>query len=159
MELVRRAVKYLEKTNEFCGVATMSCMIVIVLAQVVSRYVLSSSIPWSEELARYLMVALVYLTAGVVLKRNGHISVTYFRDKMPPGLRKWVVCGTYLLVSAFSALISWEGFRLITLLMSQTSPAMGIPMGIAYASVPLGSFLLCLQSVSLLMDEFLNKER
>ncbi|MGQ9645820.1 MAG: TRAP transporter small permease [Thermodesulfobacteriota bacterium] len=143
-----------EKLSQGFAVFSISCMIIVVLGSTLSRYLLSFAFPWGEELARYLMVALVYLTAGVVLKRNGHISVLYFRDKLPSGLRRWVIMACYALLLAFSALISWEGYKLIAMLMSQTSPAMGIPMGIAYASVPVGSLLISIQAFGLLWREW-----
>ena len=143
-----------EKLSEVFAVLSISCMIIVVLGGTLSRYLLNYSFPWGEELARYVMVALVYLSAGVVLKRGGHISVLYFRDKLPRRLRQWATMACHTLVLAFSLLIVWQGYRLVGMLMSQISPAMQIPMGIAYASVPVGSLLLSIQSLGLLWSEW-----
>lgn len=61
-------------------------MVAIVFLQVIFRYVLKLSVPWTEELARVLLIWLVYLgIAEVEAKRDG-IRTTYFIEKLPPVL-------------------------------------------------------------------------
>lgn len=159
MKNIQKVGKYIEKITEGLSVALISCMIIVVLAGVVARYVLISPLPWSEELARYLMIALVYLTVGTVLKKHGHMSINYFREKLPGKIQKWVSIACYGLILGFSALITWEGFKLSAMLMRQTSPAMDIPMGLVYSVVPIGCLLVCLQSLSLLWSELVGKDK
>ncbi len=45
----------------------------IVLLQVVARFILKVSTPWSEELARFLLVILVFMGASVSLKEKSHL--------------------------------------------------------------------------------------
>jgi TRAP-type C4-dicarboxylate transport system permease small subunit len=159
MKNIQKVGTYIEKISEGLSVALITCMIIVVLAGVVSRYVLISPLPWSEELARYLMIALVYFTVGIVLKRGGHMSITYFREKLPIKIQKLVSIVCYGLILGFSALITWEGFKLSAMLMRQRSPAMDIPMGLVYSVVPIGCVFVCLQSLALLWNEFTGKDK
>jgi len=46
---------------------------IIVFIQVIARFVLRFPTPWSEELARYLLVLLVFLGSGVSLRGKSHL--------------------------------------------------------------------------------------
>lgn len=66
-------------------------MVIIVFLQVIFRYVLRMSVPWTEELARVLLVWLVYLgIAEVEAKRDG-IRTTYFIEKLPMPLYRGIL--------------------------------------------------------------------
>ena len=56
--------------------------IVCLLVQVVARYVLHVPTPWSEELARYLLVSLTVVGAGEVSRRGDHLGVYFLRDSL-----------------------------------------------------------------------------
>jgi TRAP-type C4-dicarboxylate transport system permease small subunit len=51
---------------------------IVVFTQFFTRYVLNDSIGWTEEIARYLLVAVTFAGAAVAVRRNTHISVEFF---------------------------------------------------------------------------------
>ncbi len=66
-------------------------MVIIIFIQVICRYVLQISIPWTEELARVLLVWTVYLgIAEVEAKRDG-IRTIYFIEKLPRPIYKAIL--------------------------------------------------------------------
>ena len=54
----------------------MGLMTIVVFLQVVFRLI-SGSLPWSEELARYMMIFMVYLGASVGVKKKNHIAIEF----------------------------------------------------------------------------------
>jgi C4-dicarboxylate transporter DctQ subunit len=50
-------------------------MIAMMLMQVLTRFVLHVSIPWSEELTRYIWVTICFIASGVAVKYNEHIEI------------------------------------------------------------------------------------
>jgi TRAP-type C4-dicarboxylate transport system permease small subunit len=50
---------------------------------VLLRYVFLHPIFWADELARYLMVWMIFLGAGKVAGNEGHVSVTILADRFP----------------------------------------------------------------------------
>ncbi len=50
----------------------------ILITQVVSRYIFDSPLGWTEEIARYLLVIVSFLGAAIGLRRNTHIAFRYF---------------------------------------------------------------------------------
>jgi len=52
--------------------------IVVVLLQVVSRYLLDNSLTWTEELSRYLFAWIIFLGAALGLRDQSHIKVDFW---------------------------------------------------------------------------------
>ncbi len=62
----------------------------LVLVSVFFRYVLNSSLSWSDEVVRYLFVWFTLFGAAVTLREREHIRVEYFVEKLPRALRRCV---------------------------------------------------------------------
>ncbi|MDR9394632.1 TRAP transporter small permease [Roseovarius sp. SYSU LYC5161] len=56
---------------------------IVVFVQFFTRYVLNDSIGWTEEIARYLLVAVTFAGAALAVRRNTHISVEFFYRYLP----------------------------------------------------------------------------
>jgi TRAP-type C4-dicarboxylate transport system permease small subunit len=52
--------------------------------QFLTRYVLNDSAAWTEEIARYLLIATVFVGAGVGVIRNNHVQVDFLYRYLPP---------------------------------------------------------------------------
>src|SRR5688572_28092343 len=63
--------------------ALFCMMAAVVFYQVYTRYVLSDSAGWTEEIARYFLVAVVFIGASMSVRKNNHIQVDYFYRLMP----------------------------------------------------------------------------
>jgi TRAP-type C4-dicarboxylate transport system permease small subunit len=61
-------------------------MALVVFYQVYTRYVLSDSAGWTEEIARYFLVAVVFIGASMSVRKNNHIQVDYFYRLMPKAM-------------------------------------------------------------------------
>src|SRR3954469_11041368 len=54
-----------------------------VFYQFFTRYVLNDSAAWTEEIARYLLIATVFIGATIGVIKNNHIQVDFFYRFMP----------------------------------------------------------------------------
>ena len=124
-------------------------MTLVVLAQVVFRFVLLRPLPWSEELARYLMVWLVCLGSSEAYAEGSHVGVGLVVDAMPPGMRKIMILFVHVAVSVLMGIIVYQGFKLSFLVSDQRSPAMEISMTWPYLAVPVGASLTLIQALVL----------
>lgn len=59
-----------------------------VLYQFVTRYVLNDSAAWTEEIARYLLIGVVFIGASIGVAKNNHIQVDFFYRHMPARMGK-----------------------------------------------------------------------
>lgn len=141
MKLRAQIDKVLERTL----VAIMSLMVINVLWQVFSRYLLANPSSFTDELARYLMIWVGVLGAAYVAGKGNHVAITYFSEKFSQVNQKRVRVIINLIVLSFALFgMLVGGLRLVnvTLFLEQLSPALKIPLGVVYAVIPLSGLLI-----------------
>jgi TRAP-type transport system small permease protein len=125
-------------------------MIVVTLAQVVFRYVVAAPLPWSEELARYCFVWIVFLGGAVGLSRGIHLGVDLFVNTLPARLRRRIDALTSALIAGFAVTVIYASLPVLNMNMFQRSPALGVQMSYIYFAIPLSMgliFLICAERV------------
>jgi TRAP-type C4-dicarboxylate transport system permease small subunit len=55
----------------------------IVFYQFITRYVMNDSAAWTEEIARYFLIATVFIGAAIGVAKNNHIQVDFFYRYLP----------------------------------------------------------------------------
>ncbi|KXF75899.1 hypothetical protein ATN84_18265 [Paramesorhizobium deserti] len=120
----------------------MLVMTVLVFANVGLRYLAGFSLPWVEELTRYMMIWVAYLGAGLALRAGSHVAVEIMQDMMPVAMTRRLRIVIAVVVLMFLVTVAWYGFQYAQFTMRQVSPVLNIPLGIVYLGVPLGC-LLC----------------
>ena len=121
-------------------------MVLVTLAQVVFRYVIAAPLPWSEELARYCFVWIVFLGGAVGLARGIHLGVDLFVNLLPPRARGALNALTSALIAGFAATVIYASYPVINMNMFQRSPALGVQMTWIYIAIPIAMaliFLIC----------------
>ena len=122
----------------------ITCVLIVVgSAQVFFRYVVDYSLFWSEELMRYLFVWLVMLGIGVGVRHKVHVAVDALNHVLNAKCQRWADIFICLLGLTLFVVLTWLGYQLAMKYMHQLSPAIRLPMGVVYLSIPLGSFLSC----------------
>lgn len=116
----------------------LTVLLLVVGGQIFSRYVLNHSLFWSEELARYLFIYLVFLGAAIVLRREGHIQVSFFVEQLPPGLRRAVAVLVNLLLLGFVGIVLVQSVRLALMVWTVPTAALLIPWTLVYLGILLG---------------------
>jgi TRAP-type C4-dicarboxylate transport system permease small subunit len=141
--------KFLDNIEEYFCVWTMAIMTVIVFIQVVMRYVFSNSLSWSEELARFIFLWLSWIGASYAVKERSHFRVEMFANMIKEKSRIYFEYMILIAWFAFSFFLVWQGTMLLMFLQEtgQESAAMRIPMTWPYASVPIGSALMCIRLI------------
>ena len=120
----------------------ISAMAVVVLIEVIFRYVLLFPLFWTEEFARYCLVWSSLLAAGIALRRGQHIAVVFVAERLPKRIRMAVALWGDILVAAMLAVILWGGIYLVILTRHQLSPAMRLSMSLPYMAIPTGSAIM-----------------
>ena len=132
---------------EYFVAICLGAMSVVVFAQVVFRLT-AGSLPWSEELARYLMIYAVYVGASIGVKKCTHISVEFVMSRCPSGAQNAVEIIVDILMMVAFVILCYYGMKIVTLTMMQKSPAMRIKMGYVYFSMVLGGALMLLHCLN-----------
>ncbi len=160
--LMTSYINLMDRVNKllyyFSGVLLIS-MSVIIIYQVFSRFVLEASLPWSEELTRYLMIWAVFIGASLALRNGALIGVEAIAEAMPNSIKKAMKISVSLFSMIFFGFLIFIGLDIVEGVSVQTSPAMHIPMSWAYAAIPVGSLFMLLNSITVIFELIMNKER
>lgn len=154
-----KIIKWLDdKFEESILIVSLVFTVAIIFAQVLMRYVFKNSLSWSEELARYIFLYQIWLGASYAVKRTSHLRIEIIKTKLSP--KNKIIFDTFALTIwlIFSIFLASKSFSLTVAIFQrgQLSPAMRMPMGYAYASVPIGSGLMCIR---LIQQMFINKKK
>jgi len=128
---------------EALAAAVLAVDVVVVFASVIFRYFLHDPLEWSEEVARALMVTLVFIGAAAALGRSRHVGMDFIRSILPATWQPYVVRGCDWIIALVSLGLTWTSFLLLRESTNQTTPT-GLPQTIFVAPVLIGSALLAL---------------
>ncbi len=131
-------VRILDLALDRVTVALLTILLLVVGAQIFARYVLNHSLFWSEELARYLFIYLVFLGAAIVLRRDGHIQVSFFVERFPLRLQHGVVILGDLLMLGFTGIVFTQSVHLAVMVWTVPTAALLIPWTLVYLGIALG---------------------
>ncbi len=126
-------------------VVIMSVMVVNVLWQVISRFIVGSPSSFTDELARYLMIWIGVLGAAYVSGKKRHVAIELLPARAGKRTQRRLRILVSVLVLAFALLaMVLGGSRLvyISYLLGQKSPALQIPLALVYMIIPLSGLLI-----------------
>lgn len=147
MKAFKKLLDILQAITEYLLFFLIAVMVIVVFAQVFFRFVLRASLPWSEELSRYIMIWISMLGASIGIRRKGHVGVEAVVMLLPAGLKKIVSKITTLVAACFFVGMIYFGSKICAIVASQVSPAMEISMAIPYSSLVTGGLLMLLYSL------------
>lgn len=145
-----KALKLVDKHfEEFFLVILSAVMVVVIFLQVFMRFVMENSLSWSEELARYCFIWMIYFGISYGAKKQRHIKVdallVLFKEKGK--LVFGIVSNLMFLVFCGFVIKYGSGMAQTLLGFGQTSPALQIPMGLVYYSAPIGMGLAAIRLI------------
>lgn len=141
---MKKALNWLdENLEEVLLAVALAAMAIIMGVQVFSRYVLSSSLSWSEELTRYIFIWAGFLSVSYCTKKCISIKIEQVVALFPKrgkAMFKLVNHTFELILFLYLIPFAWK-YLMSAIANGQTSPAMGIPMYYVQAA-PLFGFVL-----------------
>jgi len=132
-------------------IVIMGVMVINVIWQVFTRFVVGTPSSFTDELARYLMIWLGILGAAYVSGRNMHVAIDVLPLRSSNKTQKRLKLIVYILIIAFALFaMVIGGLRLvyITYVLDQHSPALQIPLAVVYFALPLSGLLIIYYKIS-----------
>jgi TRAP-type C4-dicarboxylate transport system permease small subunit len=109
-----------------------------VFYQFFTRYVLNDSAAWTEEIARYLLIATVFVGATIGVAKNNHIQVDFFYHFLPAGVGRLMALLVDVLRIGFFGMAVVMSWQMMQKLGSYKMTVIDLPMNIVYGVVMLG---------------------
>lgn len=154
-----RLCDVLRKASMGLLVVIGTVMSIVVMLQIIFRFLIKIPFPWSEELARYLMIWMGMLGAFVALREERHIGVSLLVEKLPEAVGSKVMVMVQVATMAFLVIVARYGFSLAMFNSTQLSPAMQVSMALPYMAIPVGSSLMTLELLAGVLQELFPVEK
>jgi len=119
-----------------------------VFYQFITRYVFNDSASWTEEIARYFLIAVVFVGATIGVAKNAQIQVDFFYRHMPAAVGRWLSRAVDVLrVAFFTAAVVLTGQMMLKLGSNTRMTVVDAPMNLVYGVVLLGFAAMTFRSI------------
>ncbi|KOH46177.1 TRAP transporter small permease [Sunxiuqinia dokdonensis] len=136
---------FIDKSLEWILVFLMSILVIDVLWQVISRYIMNSPSSFTDELAGFLLIWVGLLGAAYVAGKREHLAIDLLIQKSS-SQRKFkleMIISAIIIVFAITVMIIGGSWLVYTrFYLSVKSAALGMPLGIVYLVLPLSGILI-----------------
>lgn len=143
----------MDSTVRAISILLVLAILCIMCAQVWFRYVLNSSLQWSEEAAVWAMIWLVFTGSTILLTRWDHIFIPTVVRLFPVPARAALILGSRLLVLVGLLFLGWYGFTVVTGPTNAFSHNVGLSTAWAKASIPVGCSLMVLITLAQIAED------
>jgi TRAP-type C4-dicarboxylate transport system permease small subunit len=119
-----------------------------VFYQFITRYVFNDSASWTEEIARYLLIGVVFVGATIGVAKNSQIQVDFFYRHLPAAVGRWLSRAVDVLrIAFFASAVVLTGEMMAKLGSNTRMTIVDAPMNIVYGVVLLGFAAMTLRSI------------
>lgn len=144
----------------FVSSAIARILLVVIAAvlfiQVVLRYGFGFSLPWPEEVSRYLMIWVVMLAGSLLVKDEQLVRVDFFDAFWPVRAIGYRNAFFRLLLVGLLAVLVWKGLDNALFGMRRQSVTIGISFFWIYLAVPVGAGLMMFQMLVLALRDVIR---
>lgn len=155
MKVLHRLSDILNNISRVAITLLLIWITVVLVLQVSARYIFSSGMFWTEEMARYAMVWIVFLGAAVVTKEKAHINVPIL-ETIFPSLKKHFTVLQIIFFLMYIVIILFISWGTLQVLQYQFSANMRLSMALVYSIIPISFILILIHLLANLTEG--NKE-
>lgn len=149
LNLIERLIRVLAAVNapvarfgRSVAGALITVMLLLAIAQILSRALFSYTLDWAEELARFVLVWAVLLVAPYAYRSGAKVAIGALVESLPMGLRIGVSLVLNLLAGWICVMLLLESFSFWQRGLSLSASALPIRMAWIYAIVPVSLLAL-----------------
>lgn len=154
----RRAAELFWRLVTGIVVTTFLLMLFVILLEIVARYVLRISVPWTGEASRYLYICAIFFGAAITQRSREHIRVTVLTDRLPVAARRIVMRISSFIVALLCVPILIGAVKMSKETYGINASAMPISFSWIYVVTFIGVLLLCLLALRDVIAPSLNQK-
>jgi TRAP-type C4-dicarboxylate transport system permease small subunit len=147
-----KVINWLDKhLEEYILIALSILTVIIVFTQVFMRYVLGESLTWSEEVARYLFIWMIYVGVSYGVQKEKHLGVDAFPLLFEKKGRIIIDMIASFSFFVFAVVMTYYGFDIV-LKVTRESAALELPLEWVYAAPVVGMVLTSIRLIQKLIS-------
>lgn len=140
----KRLVDRLEWIELWTSTLLLGGLILIVMLEVVSRYVFNRPFPWVLELTMFLISYIIFIGVPAMYKGRSLVIIEFVFNRLSKRIQRMILFSWELLIGFFFVYLLIASYQFMQVQMRYKSPTLDIP--VAYFTLPL---FLC--SISMLI--------
>jgi TRAP-type C4-dicarboxylate transport system permease small subunit len=151
---------WLKNIDDVIASMALAGVIGLTIVNVVSRYAFNSPLQWTEELSIALFIWFIFIGVSSTMKRNGHVGVDYFINKLPRPLKiTGEIIGIIAMYFALFYVFIYLGSQLAAQAQDKITPILGISYQTIDLAVPLGGALTIIHYTVNLVRKYQEESR
>ncbi|NLA90824.1 MAG: TRAP transporter small permease [Synergistaceae bacterium] len=138
-----------EHFEEYILSGLLVVITIIMMLQVIMRYVFNASLSWAEEASRYAFVWSALVSIGYTIKEDSILKVTTLLEALPERLGQILATLVNVAATVFFGYLFIHSIPAVQRVIKtgQTSPALRIPLGFIYFAAVAGFFLATVRGI------------
>lgn len=140
--------------EDWAAFALFWIMTLAVFLQFFTRYVLNDSFAWTEEIATYCLVAIVFVGSAMCVRLNRHIQVDFLYRYLPAAAARVLATGIDLLRFGFFAYGATLVWRFMQVIGDEEMTTIRLPKNIIYGAVFLGFVAMALRALQVTVQNW-----
>ncbi|OHV08029.1 TRAP transporter small permease [Kushneria phosphatilytica] len=152
---MKTVMKWLDRfmaLDEVLGSLALFALFLVAIANVIMRYFFDAPIAWAEEILQLLLIWATFLGASALVRRNDHVLIELFGERLPPALNRWRerLFNTGLVLVSAVIMVIW-GLKLLPFSAYRSTPMLQLSYYWIYLAVPLSAAIMIYHSLRRLM--------
>ncbi len=140
--------------EDWAAFAIFWLMSLAVFLQFFTRYVLNDSFAWTEEIATYCLVAVVFVGAAMCVRLGRHIHVDFLFRYLPTGVARAIATAIDVIRTLFFAYGAYLVWQFMSLIEGETMTTVNLPKNLVYGAVCIGFLLMFVRSVQVSVENW-----
>lgn len=145
-----KSISRLDRAIEIFLILLMCLLVIDVSWQVVTRFILPKPSPYTEEIARFLLIWISFLGSAYAFRKGMHLGIDFFVQKFSRTSQANIQ-SVVLISCAFFAIviliIGGSNRVLIAFELNQVAASLGIKMGYVFLIAPITGVLFVLYTL------------
>lgn len=138
----------------------MIITLVVVLYQVLLRYIFNDSLSWADEFARYALIWMAWIGVSLTVKKREHLRIDLIHSFLSKKRQRMLEIVVIVICLIIPILFIFKGMSLVNLIYStnQIAQTMPINMWIIYLIIPFSGMLISIRLLQYLIIIWKEKE-
>jgi TRAP-type C4-dicarboxylate transport system permease small subunit len=137
--------------EDWVTLAIFWIMCAAVFAQFFTRYVLNNSFGWTEEVAIFCLVTVVFLGSAMCVRTCRHIQVDFIYRLMPPGLARVLATAVDLITIVVFGYLAWLVWRYASIIADERMTTIDFPKMPFFMTVFAAFVLMALRALQVMV--------
>ncbi len=140
--------------EDWTAFALFWVLAIVIFYQFFTRYALNDSASWTEEIARYLLIATAFVGGAINVRKNNHVQVDFFYRLMPRWATRPLSTFVDVVRVLFFGYCIWLTIFLMTKIGASRMAIIDWPIGILYGFVCFGFALMTWRAIEVARDNW-----